>query len=52
MRNEPDPSIEAAFLNAKNAAKYMGISVNTLYPRFFRGCECMTGSPVRPFCSA
>ncbi|GAA3679331.1 helix-turn-helix transcriptional regulator [Streptomyces iranensis] len=31
MRNEPEPSIEAAFLNAKNAAKYMGISVNTLY---------------------
>ncbi|MEU0723135.1 helix-turn-helix domain-containing protein [Streptomyces sp. NPDC006140] len=31
MRNQFKPAVEAAFLNVLNAAKYMGISVNTLY---------------------
>ncbi|MEU1906614.1 helix-turn-helix domain-containing protein [Streptomyces hygroscopicus] len=31
MRKKPEPVIEAAFLNVQSAAKYMGISVNTLY---------------------
>lgn len=31
MRNQSKPAVEAAFLNVQGAAKYMGISVNTLY---------------------
>lgn len=31
MRNQSKPAVEAAFLNVQDAAKYMGISVNTLY---------------------
>ncbi|MGW5200394.1 helix-turn-helix domain-containing protein [Streptomyces spiralis] len=31
MPNQLKPGVEAAFLNVQNAARYMGISVNTLY---------------------
>lgn len=31
MRNHTQPTVEAAFMNVQNAARYMGISVNTLY---------------------
>lgn len=31
MCNQSKPAVRAAFLNVQDAAKYMGISVNTLY---------------------
>ncbi|MEV6568355.1 helix-turn-helix domain-containing protein [Streptomyces kronopolitis] len=31
MRNHIQPTVEAAFMNVQDTARYMGISVNTLY---------------------
>ena len=31
MRSQSQPTVETAFLNVQNAARYLGISVNTLY---------------------
>ncbi|MFG2528995.1 helix-turn-helix domain-containing protein [Streptomyces sp. NPDC048516] len=31
MRNHIQPTVEAAFMNVQDTARYMGISMNTLY---------------------